>query len=177
MKSARPVWVTLVLNGRYLSSDSSDDMLEGRSERATTTGTVAPSNPPTAAMSQATPSQTAPVTTGQHPPTAAMSEATQSQAEPGASARRGDTSEASWLSPGRVLMTLCRLRRSPEVQFDCENSSSVAMMMYRCHSNATMVLSKAASRALARDVSWLSDSRRAINLTWLSMTARPRSMC
>jgi hypothetical protein len=44
-------------------------------------------------MSQATPSQTAPVTTGQHPPTAAMSEATQSQ--PGASARRDDTSEAS----------------------------------------------------------------------------------
>jgi len=52
-------------------------------------------HPPTAAMSQATRGQTAPVTPGQHPPTAAMSEATQSQAAPGASARPGDTSEAS----------------------------------------------------------------------------------
>jgi hypothetical protein len=46
-------------------------------------------------MSQATQSQTAPLTLGQHPPTAAMSEATRTQAAPPPSAAPGNTSEAS----------------------------------------------------------------------------------
>jgi hypothetical protein len=60
-------------------------------------GTGGPSaqHPPTAAMSQATQSQTAPVTTGEHPPTAAMSEATRTQAAPSAPPPPGNTGEAS----------------------------------------------------------------------------------
>jgi hypothetical protein len=61
-------------------------------------------HPPTAAMSQATQGQAAPVTTGEHPPTAAMSEATRIQAAPPASPSPRNTDEASAaLSRARVL--------------------------------------------------------------------------
>jgi hypothetical protein len=68
------------------------------------TGEAPAQHPPTAAMSRATQSQTAPATTGEHPPTAAMSEATRTQAAPHTSGSPENAGEAnSALNRARML--------------------------------------------------------------------------